>query len=190
MSNANTIQDWPTPTPTLVATMHVGAMHGPWQAFDGALSVLPAMQTVCPRCKDDDLLHASACEDCGTLSHPECFEEDEIGRSWAHEAEDGSEWIFFETEEAADAEARRRYVDAPEDYIDSDTLAEWALDAINGGYSVERQFERYLEDLDRGQELARYDGDEIDLTPGNPDDVSPALIEALGFAPTLAYRVG
>lgn len=102
-------------------------------------------------------------------------------------------FILFPDRETAGRAARQRWADMaahdPEEFaclVGKENLVKWALGQWAGPGSTQVQsLEEWLDlHLDvPEEEFASYDGEEREI-----DGVSPALVEELGFTPTVAYR--
>jgi hypothetical protein len=118
---------------------------------------------------------------------------DDPGDTSAHVEIEGEHWIIFRDAEAAGEAARERWADMahndPEEFacmVGQETLAAWALGQYAGPGSVQvKSLEEWLDLVadNPAEELASYDGEQVEIS-----NATPAIIEALGFTPTVAYR--
>lgn len=101
------------------------------------------------------------------------------------------EWYVFEDREAAGAFARQHWAEMPASelrcIIGDECLVAWALGEWAGPGSTQvRNLSEWL-DLHKDapeETLASYDSEECSV-----DAVTEALVEVLGFTPTVAYRI-
>ena len=106
---------------------------------------------------------------------------------------EGEHWIVFRDAEAAGEAARERWADMaendPEEFacmVGQETLVAWALGQYAGPGSVQvKSLQEWLAVVadHPAEELASYDGEQVEIS-----NATPAIIEALGFTPTAAYR--
>ena len=132
-----------------------------------------------------------------TLDGDERIEVDEVREIHPEEGsgaivdEGDRAWYVFEDTEAAGAFARQHWAEMPASelrcIIGDECLVAWALGEWAGPGSTQvRSLNEWL-DLHKDDPevtLASYDGEECTV-----DSVTPALVEALGFTPTVAYRI-
>jgi len=132
-----------------------------------------------------------------TLDGDERIEVDEVRQIHPEEGsgaivEEGSrEWYVFDSFESAGAFARQHWADMPtselRSIIGDECLVAWALGEWAGPGSTQVRSLGEWFDLHKDapeETLASYDGESCDV-----DSVTPALVEELGFTPTVAYRI-
>ena len=113
----------------------------------------------------------------------------------AHVEIEGERWILFKDEEAAGETVRERWADMaahdPQEFacmVGQETLVAWALGQWAGPGSTQVQSLSEWLDLvadNPAEELASYDGVQVDVS-----NVTPGVVDALGFTPYVAYREG
>ena len=106
---------------------------------------------------------------------------------------DGTEWMVAEDNEAAGEAAKKRWKDMakhdPKEFatmVGEDTLVSWALGHSAGPGAVSAtSLDEWLDVVadHPEEEFASYDSTEVDVKA-----VSEAVVDELGFEPTVAYR--
>jgi hypothetical protein len=119
-------------------------------------------------------------------------DENEVVKNYDNmlELDDGTEWIVFESSEAAGKAARERWIDMQRNdkrefkcMIGEERLVQWACgESDSFGISSFEEFLDVTESVPQ-EEFASYDGNEFDVETADEE-----LINELGFKPSVAYR--